>query len=104
MSPPNNNLNFFQAVRRGDKQILKLILDHGADFSLTASTGLSSLQMAKQYRLADIETTLIDHIQKYGFIIVPLMYGMLFWISGELRNAGKGMESTLNKKFFKARK
>lgn len=53
-------------MRRGDKQILKLILDHGANFTLVSRAGLSPLQMAKQYRLADVETTLIDHIQRYA--------------------------------------
>ncbi|XP_076466682.1 uncharacterized protein LOC143297951 [Babylonia areolata] len=60
----NGETSLFKAVRRGDKQILKLLLDHGANFSLLSRLGLSPLQMAKQFRLADIETTLIDHIHK----------------------------------------
>ncbi|XP_070189359.1 uncharacterized protein [Littorina saxatilis] len=54
----------FKAVRRGDKQVLKLLLDHGADFNSTSSAALSPLQLAKQCRLADVETTLIDHVQR----------------------------------------
>ncbi|KAL8599101.1 hypothetical protein ACOMHN_007817 [Nucella lapillus] len=60
----NGETALFKAVRRGDKQILKLLLDHGANFSLISRLGLNPLQMAKQFRLADVETTLIDHVHK----------------------------------------
>ncbi|XP_076445898.1 uncharacterized protein LOC143283538 [Babylonia areolata] len=54
----------FKAVRRGDKQILKLVLDHGADFNWMSQARLTALQTAKQYRLADIDVTLTDHIHR----------------------------------------
>jgi hypothetical protein len=50
---------------RGDKQILHKVLEHGANFAIKSSrTGLDAVEVAKHHRLADVETTLIDHVHR----------------------------------------
>ena len=61
----NGETALFKAVMRGDKQILHKVLEHGANFAVKSrNTGLDALEVAKHHRLADIETTLMDHIQR----------------------------------------
>nr|KAG5711227.1 hypothetical protein BaRGS_004871 [Batillaria attramentaria] len=53
-----------KAVKRGDKQILKLLLENGSNFTAVTATGYNAIQLAKFHRLADVETTLVDHISR----------------------------------------
>lgn len=64
MKDSNGETALIKAVKRGDKQILKLLLENGSNFTAATNAGYNAIQLAKVHRLADMETTLIDHITR----------------------------------------
>lgn len=60
----NKFVFLLQAVRRGHKQIVRFLLEHGANFSAQNNSGFSALTYAKMMRLTEIEDIIVDHITR----------------------------------------
>jgi len=51
-------------VRRGHKQIVKFLLEHGANFSAQNNSGFTAVTYAKMMRLTEIEDIIVDYISR----------------------------------------
>lgn len=57
-----------QAVKRGHKQIVKFLLEYGANFSAQNNSGFSALTYAKMLRLTEIEDIITEFITRQKII------------------------------------
>jgi ankyrin repeat protein len=60
-----NNYCIFIGCKKGHKQIVRFLLENGANFSEQNSSGYTALSYAKMMRLTEIEDIIVDHINRY---------------------------------------